>query len=344
MTAAVLVEQNTPLRIEEVEIPSLGVGQILVKMLHSGICGKQIDEITGKRGPDPYIPHMLGHEGTGIVTAIGPGITKVQEQDHVVLHWMKGSGIESAPPRFHIGNQIISAGWVTTFSQYTIVSENRVTKIDSNAPSQTSALLGCAVTTGLGIIFNDINLKPGQSVAVFGVGGIGINVLQGAKLINAYPIVAIDVHEHKLDMAREFGATHTFNHNDIKSDFYHVDLGLADGFDAVVDTTGVTQVFEYGYSITSKIGKTIMAGVQNHKEKTSIDAFALHFGKQIIGSHGGSTNPDVDIPRYSILNKIGLLDLEGQITHSYPLEHINDAIEIVRAGDAGRCMIDFTSP
>ena len=211
MTAAVLVEQNAPLRLEEVEIPTLGVGQILVKMLHSGICGKQIDEITGKRGPDPYIPHMLGHEGSGIVTAVGPGITKVQEQDHVVLHWMKGSGIESAPPRFHINNQIISAGWVTTFSEYTVVSENRVTKVDSDAPSQTSALLGCAVTTGLGIIFNDINLKPGQSVAVFGVGGIGVNVLQGAKLINAYPVVAIDIHEHKLDMAREFGATKTIH-------------------------------------------------------------------------------------------------------------------------------------
>ena len=129
MKAVVLVEQNAPLVVADVELPILDVGQVLVKMAYSGICGKQIEEINGKRGHDPYIPHLLGHEGAGTVADIGPGVRKVKSGDSVVLHWMKGSGIDSAPPRFNWNGKQVSAGWVTTFSEYTIASENRVTPI-----------------------------------------------------------------------------------------------------------------------------------------------------------------------------------------------------------------------
>src|SRR6266704_4310159 len=143
MKAAVLVRQDAALEIYELEMPKLDVGQVLVKVEHSGICGKQIDEITGRQGEDRYLPHLLGHEGGGQVVEIGPGVKKVKPGDRVVMHWVKGSGIDSPPPRFHYKGQVLSAGWVTTFSNYTIASENRLTPMPDGARSDVLALLGC---------------------------------------------------------------------------------------------------------------------------------------------------------------------------------------------------------
>ena len=175
MKAAILTGQNKSLEIDEVAIPELYAGQVLVKVEYSGICGKQLEEISGKRGEDHYIPHLLGHEGAGTVAEVGPGVRKVKSGDKVILHWIKGTGIDSAPPRFQRNGSTISAGWVTTFSEYTVVSENRVTPFTADIGFDVAALLGCAVTTGLGIVFNNAALMPGQSMAVFGVGGVGIN-------------------------------------------------------------------------------------------------------------------------------------------------------------------------
>ncbi len=326
MKAAILVEQNKPLVLGEFPIPDLAVGQVLVKVSYSGICGKQIDEIEGKQ-PDKFLPHLLGHEGSGIVVQIGAGVRKVKIGAHVVLHWMKGSGIDSEPPRFQWGDKIVSAGWVTTFSDYTIVSENRVTKIPDDIPLDVATLLGCAVTTGLGIVFNNANLKPGQSIIVFGAGGIGLNVMQGAGLVNAHPIVAIDIHTYKLEMAKQFGATDTVRMDSPRK---------VEGFDVAVDTTGIKAVREMAYNSAKKV---IFAGVPRADEKITIDSYPIHMGRQIIGSHGGSTNPDVDIPNYLGLYKLGLLKLHEQITHRFPLDRINDAIEIVKKGEAGKCLI-----
>lgn len=341
MKAAILVEQNRPLVVADVEIPKLDVGQVLVKVEYSGICGKQLEEISGRRGKDPFLPHLLGHEGAGIVMDIGPGVRKVKVGDHVVLHWMKGSGIDSAPPRFMWNGATVSAGWVTTFSEYTIASENRVTPIPPDLQLDVASLLGCAVTTGLGIVFNNADLKPGQSIAVFGVGGVGLNVVQGAALVNAYPIVAIDLHDHKLEWAATFGATHTVNATRSDPDAFLMKLSGGHGFDATVDTTGNTDVREMAYSATSNTGKTILAGVPHHEEKMTIDSFPLHFGRRIFGSHGGDTRPDVDIPRYIQLYKLGRLKLDELITHKFGLEHINEAIDLVRSGEAGRILLRF---
>ena len=149
MKAAILTEQNAPLVVADVEMPDLDVGQVLVQVAYSGICGKQLEEISGRRGPDDYLPHLLGHEGAGVVKDVGPGVKKVKTGDHVVLHWVKGPGIDSAPPRYNWNGTTVSAGWVTTLSQYTIASENRVTQIDDDVDLEVADLLGCAVTTGL---------------------------------------------------------------------------------------------------------------------------------------------------------------------------------------------------
>ena len=343
MKAAVLVRQNAPLDIYEVELPKLDIGQVLVKVDHSGICGKQIDEITGRQGEDRFLPHLLGHEGGGEVLEVGPGVKKVKPGDRVVMHWVKGSGIDSPPPRFNYKGEVLSAGWVTTFSSHTIASENRLTPVDREVPSDVRALLGCAVTTGLGIVFNNAKLLPGQSIAVIGVGGVGLNVVQGAELVNAYPIVAIDRNEAKLEFARRFGATHTINAEKIDVAEALKDLSRGNGFDAVVDTTGLNRLREIAYEATrAKSGVTVLCGVPFADDRLSIDSFPLHMGRRLIGSHGGDAAPDTDIPRYVELYKLGKLRLDELITNRFTLAEVNDAVATVQAGQAcGRCVIEM---
>ena len=204
-----------------------------------------------------------------------------------------------------------------------------------------AALLGCAVTTGLGIVFNNARMMPGQSVAVFGVGGVGVNVIQGAALVNAHPIVAVDVYDHKLEQAKAFGASHTLNAkgHDPLTDLLELTSGT--GMDVIVDTTGNSAIRQTAYQATSDQGLTVLAGVPHHQETVTIDSFPLHFGRRMIGSHGGDTRPDVDIPRYIRLFKLGKLKLKEQITHRFSLDDINQAIDVVRKGDAGRCVISL---
>lgn len=340
MKAAVLVRQNAPLEILDVDLPKLDVGQVLVAVDHSGICGKQIDEITGRQGKDPHIPHLLGHEGAGIVVDVGPGVRKVKAGDRVVLHWIKGKGIDSAAPRFKHKGKTLSAGWVTTFSEFTVASENRLTVVEDDLAGDVLSLLGCAVTTGLGIVFNNARLMPGQSIAVFGAGGIGLNVVQGAALVNAYPIVAVDVHPEKLAFARKFGATHIIDSRHAPAAEALKELSKGQGFDAVVDTTGINDVRVAAYDATGNKGVTVFAGVPFAGDRIAIDSFPLHFGRRLIGSHGGETVPEADIPRYIRLFRQGRLKLSELITHHYPLDDINAAVDTVRHGPTcGRCVV-----
>jgi S-(hydroxymethyl)glutathione dehydrogenase/alcohol dehydrogenase len=340
MKAAVLVKQNAPLEVYEVEVPKLDIGQVLVRVEYSGVCGKQIDEITGRQGQDRFIPHLLGHEGGGTVMEAGPGVKKVKRGDRVVMHWIKGTGIDSAPPRFSYKGKTLSAGWVTTFSENSIVSENRLTPVSGDAGFDVLALLGCAVTTGLGIVFNNVGLKPGQSIAVFGVGGVGLNVIQGADLVNAYPVVAIDKSAEKLEFAKKFGATHTVNVEGDDVGAMLTEISKGRGFDAAVDTTGVNAVRQAAYEATYNKGLTVFCGVPFAGDRISIDSFPLHFGRRIIGSHGGDTVPDVDIPRYLDLYRLGKLKLDQLISARFPLAEVNRAVELVRDGLAcGRCLL-----
>ncbi|HEX2549550.1 MAG TPA: alcohol dehydrogenase catalytic domain-containing protein, partial [Gammaproteobacteria bacterium] len=195
MKAAILTELKKPLTIAEIALPKeLSVGQVLVKIHFSGICGSQLGEIDGIKGEDKYLPHLLGHEASGTVLAVGPGVRHVKCDDVVVLHWRKGLGIESDTPKYGWGDAIVNAGWVTTLSEYAIVSENRLTTIPKDSDLEVAALFGCAVTTGFGIIENNAKVRIGESVVVFGAGGIGLNIIQAASLVSAYPIIAIDLH------------------------------------------------------------------------------------------------------------------------------------------------------
>jgi S-(hydroxymethyl)glutathione dehydrogenase/alcohol dehydrogenase len=340
--AAVLVNLRQPLQISEIELPeTLGVGQVLVKILFSGICGSQIGEIDGVKGEDRYLPHLLGHEGSGTVIAVGPGVKYVSPGDLVVLHWRKGLGIEAAPPVYHANGRQINAGWVTTFNEYAVVSENRCTAIPAKTDPEVAALFGCAVTTGFGVIENNARVRMGESVVVFGSGGVGLNIVQGAALSSAWPIIAVDRFDNRLELAKNLGATHIINSTKVDPETAIMDL-LGAGTDHFIDNTGKPEIIALGYRLTKADGTLTLVGVPPKGEDLTIYSLPLHFGKTIIGSHGGESIPDRDIPRYLKLFEMQRIELKGLISNVYPLHKINEAIMDMRSGKAsGRVLIGF---
>ena len=176
--AAVLAESRRPLIIDDIIFPDeLDVGQVLVKIFYTTICGAQINEIQAVKGPDKFLPHLLGHEASGTVIETGPGVSNVKSGDTVVLHWRPSRGIQSSTPSYKWRGQKLNAGWVTTFNQFAVVSENRLTVLPSSYDLKVAPLLGCAVTTALGVINNDAKVKIGEFIVVFGIGGVGLNVI-----------------------------------------------------------------------------------------------------------------------------------------------------------------------
>jgi len=343
MKAAILVEQRKPLVIDEIELPTaLDIGQVLVKIHYSGICGSQLGEIDGAKGPDAYLPHLLGHEASGTVIAIGSGVKHVKSDDLVVLHWRKGLGIEGAPPIYQWNGKRLNAGWIATFNEYAIVSENRVTAIPADSDLEVAALFGCAVTTGFGVVENNAQVRIGESVVVFGAGGVGLNIVQAASLVSAYPIIAVDLYEGRLALAKEMGATHLINANKVDAEKAILEIIQNEGLDCFIDNTGNPKMIELGYRITKSQGRVILVGVPRKGNDTTIYSLPLHFGKRISGSHGGEAVPNIDIPRYHQLFNLGRIKLKELITEIYSLEKINTAIARMKSGEAsGRCLIRF---
>src|SRR3989304_5158021 len=339
--AAVLTAQRAPLEVVELDLPEeLSFGQVLVKDHYSGICGSQINEIEGAKGPDKFLPHLLGHEGSGTVVAAGRGVKRVKPGDRVVMHWRQADGVQAEVPAYAWNGRKVNAGWVTTFNNYAIVSENRITPIPHDFDLRLPPVLGGAVSPAIGVVNNDAHVKIGQSVVVFGVGGVGLNIAQAAAMVSAHPIVGIDLVDGKLDRARGFGATHCINSakvGDLAAEIRKI-VGNA-GADVVVDTTGNARVIEQAYELTHADGKTILVGVPKRGDNISIYSLPLHFKKVLTGSHGGSAEPHVDIPRYIRLMQVGKLSLAGLVTHEFKLEQINEAIAGMRSAEAGRVLV-----
>ncbi len=340
--AAILAESRQPLVVDEIAMPeTLDAGQVLVRVLYTTICGAQINEIDALKGPDKFLPHLLGHEASAEVVEIGPGVTTVKPGDTVVLHWRPSNGIQSRTPAYSWRGQKLNAGWITTFNQYAVISENRMTPIPADFDLKTAPLLGCAVTTAAGVVNNDAHLKIGESVVIFGVGGVGLNIVQFAALAGGYPIVAVDLLDHKLEMARSRGATHTINSagmsGDQVSEAIRAIVGR-DGPDKILETTGVKSVIENAYELTHKDGGLVLVGVPH--EKVTINTLRVHFNMILTGSEGGSAKPQVDIPRIIRLVKGGKLSFDGIITNEFALDDINPAFDLVRSGKAGRVLIN----
>lgn len=341
MKAAILVQTNEPLIVANLKMPeSLSYGQVYVKIHYSGICGSQVNEIKGAKGSDKFLPHLLGHEGSGTVINIGPGVTTLKEGDHVVLHWRPSSGHQAEPPTYQWDEKLVNAGWVTTFNDEAIISENRLTVIPKHFDLRLAPLFGCAVTTGVGVVNNDAQLKIGQSIVIFGIGGLGLNIAQAAQMVSAYPIIGVDIVNSKIEMANSWGVTHSFNSTtvpNLKEEIFK--LVGSQGADVVVDTTGRPRVIELAYELTHPDGRTILVGVPRKGDNVNLYTLPLHFKKVLKGSHGGSSIPDIEIPRFIRLVEQGKMKLDGLFTHEYSLDQINEAIRMLCSGETGRVLI-----
>lgn len=345
MKAAVLSRLNEPLDVMSgIECAAPGRGQVLVKLAYSGVCHSQLMEVRGRRGPDAYLPHLLGHEGTGKVIEVGEGVSKVKTDDLVVLGWIKGSGLDGGGVRYRCAcmPQVINAGGITTFNEYALVSENRIVPLPAGVPLDVAVLFGCAVPTGAGIITNDLRPAPGSSIAVFGLGGIGMSALMATMLFDCVKVIAVDVSADKLSLARSFGATHTIDatQTDPVSEIRSMTGGL--GVDYAVEASGQVSVIEQAFaSVRRGGGVCVFASHPEHGKRILIDPYELICGKQIRGSWGGSSNPDRDIPMFAKLYLEGRLPLEKLITKRYPLEAINEALDDLEHHRVGRPLIEI---
>ena len=332
MKAVVLEELNQPLTLREVGLTELKFGQVLVKVLVSGLCGSQLREIKGHKGNEKFLPHLMGHEGCGIVENVGIGVTTVRPGDKVVMHCHLGSGIDSPFPSYTLDGKTISSRKVTTLSEFSIVSENRVTKIGLQTPSVLAAMLGCSLTTALGIVDNECELKFGESVAILGCGGVGLNLIQAARMKNASPIYGVDVNQSMFDLASQLGA------NCFVYDIQY----LPEKCDVIVDTTGIPDVISAAFERLKPGGRLILTGQPAPDRLVCLPNVVSMFdgsGKSIRAIKGGGTDPEKDIPRYIKLALKGLLDYETIHTHTFTLDEINEAFDLLSSGNAGKIMI-----
>ncbi len=342
MKAAVLTSINEPLEVTEVELTPLSEGQVLVKVLVTGICGAQLEEMLGHKGNAKFVPHLLGHEACGIVEEIGEGVTTVKKGDKVTMHWRKGDGIESDFPHYIYKGREIASGKVTTFSEYSIVSENRVTSVPKDTPNDLAALLGCALSTGIGVV-KAVNVKPGESVIIIGVGGMGLNLIRAARNAGAQSIIAVDIADKKL-LAENVGADFFIQTTITPLTEGIQSIAGAKNADVIISTVTDKKTTEEALPLLAPSGRYVLVGQPVPGESIEITN-ASHFhegeGKVLMGTQSGGFYPPTDIPLYLEMIQRGETSIEGIITKRITLEHINEAIDEVRAGKAGRIMIDF---
>ncbi len=338
--AAILVETGRPLVLDELDVPALRSGQVLVRILHSGVCHTQLLECRGHRGPDRWVPHCLGHEGSGVVLEAGPNVTKVAAGDRVILSWMRGSGIEAGGTVYAWNGRGVNAGPITTFSREAVLSENRLTKLPAGVDLRDAALLGCALPTGMGAVVNAAGVRAGQSVAVFGAGGVGLCAIAGAALSGAHPVIAIDLVPAKLALARELGATAAIDagkENPTEAVAKHVPGGV----DVAIEATGRPDVMAAALSVVrARGGSAVVVGNARHGERISLDPWQLNQGKRLLGTWGGDTDPDRDFPRYAALVASGRLSLSA-LRKSYRLEDVETALADLEAGRVARPILDM---
>jgi len=283
---------------------------------------------------------MLGHEAVAQVVTCGPGVKTVEEGQTVIAHWKKGGGINAEPAIYDSLMGKINAGQITTFAEYSVISENRLTSLPDGIALEEAPLLGCAFSTGFGTVVREACVQPGESAVVIGFGGVGISILKTLKLVSARPIVVVDISESKLELAKQLGADvviHSIpNKTDHLSELKHF---LPAGSDVVFEVTGHRRAIEDAYSLTSDSGRTVLIGVPDSKNPASFPTLPLHLGKSLMGSHGGSFQPAIDIPRIAGLVGSGALTLDDFPKTFFGLSEINEALDLLRKGTLGRVLI-----
>src|SRR5712692_243085 len=341
MQAAVLSELSKPLEVlSGLQWDAPRRGQVLVRLAYSGVCHSQLMEARGRRGPDPHLPHLLGHEGSGKVLEVGEGVTKVKPGDLVVLGWIKGRGMDGGGTRYRGRGREFSAGSVTTFNVCAVVSENRLVALPEGVPLDVAVLLGCAVPTGAGIVTNDLKPPKGSSIAVFGLGGIGMSALMATMLYECKLVIAVDVSADKLALARSLGAAHAIDASQTDPVTAIRQL-TGEGVDYAVEASGRARVIEQAFESVRRGGVCVFASHPAAGERIALDPYELICGKQIRGSWGGNSVPDDDIPKFAALYREGRLPLDKLLTGRYPLKRINEALDDLEAGRVERPLIEI---
>ncbi len=342
MKAALLTQINGPLAVDDITLGALAEGQVLVKILVTGICGFQLQELAGTKGNPNMVPRRFGHEACGIVEQTGPGVKKVKRGDKVVLHWRKGDGIESDFPVYSYKGKSMTSGKITTFSEYSICSENRMTPVADDIPDDVCALLGCGLSTALATFEHEADLHKGESVLVVGVGGLGACVIKAAKIMGAHPIVAIDVHD-KAEAARSLGADIFINTKEqLVADA--LTAHALKNFNVIIETSGNVRAIEDTIPHLAPSGRYIMVGQPKPGQDAVLKNVGHLFdgdGKMIRATQGGKFSPSTDIPRYIELYRSGSLNIEGIISNRATLDTINDAVKLMKGGSTQRIMIDI---
>lgn len=363
MRAAVLHEQRKPLVVEEVELADPQDGEVLVRMVASGVCHSCLHAADGSWA-NTKVPMVLGDEGAGVVEQIGPGVKTLVPGDHVILSWAPTCGrcrycvsgrpvlCERRPPsgcmydgttRMTLrGQTVYHYGTVASMGTMTVVPEDCAIPIRKDMPLDKAALIGCSVTTGLCSVLNVAQVQAGTSMAVFGTGGIGLNAIQGGPISSAYPVIAVDVNDAKLEYAREFGATHVVNatREDPVEAIRRLTggAGVTNAFVAVGDTRVVEQAFQ----ATEPGGTCVAIGLPASNTRISLDPGYLVGPMRVLrGSSYGGARTFVDFPRLVDLYLTGKLKLDELITRRYPLDEVNESFRALAAGEVARGLLVF---
>ena len=360
MLAAILMETPTEELVvaDDVTLRDLAPGDVKVKIAHSGVCHSDLSAMNGTIPQAP--PVVLGHEGAGVVTDIGDGVTHVAPGDHVIIAFSPPCGTcpyctgrgqpnlcidgffaMSANPQFRRGDTVVGAmTGCGTFAEETIVPGIAAVKIDDDIPLDVAALVGCGVTTGVGAALNTAGITPGSSVLVIGAGGVGVAAIQGARIAGAAVIVAVDLHEGKLDRAKAFGATHGVLPDDLPAALAEITAG--EGFDFTLECIGMPTTMRQAFDMTRRGGTSCIVGVGRMDETFALSAFEMFFSeKTLVGSMYGGADVRTDFNRFLRLYKAGRLDLEGMISRRIHIDEVNDAMACIGDADIIRQVIDF---
>ncbi|MDI2091165.1 S-(hydroxymethyl)glutathione dehydrogenase/class III alcohol dehydrogenase [Commensalibacter oyaizuii] len=366
--AAVAWKANQPLTVEEVDLMPPQKGEVLIRIVATGVCHTDAYTLSGA-DPEGIFPTILGHEGAGIVQAVGEGVTSVKVDDHVIplytpecgsckyclsgktnlcqaIRTTQGQGLmpDGTTRFFKNGQPIYHYMGTSTFSEYTVVPEIAVAKINKEAPLEKVCLLGCGITTGMGAVTNTANVQPGDNIAVFGLGGIGLSVIMGAKNAGANKIIAIDINPQKFELAKKLGATDCINPHDYQDPIQTVIINMTDGgVDYSFECIGNVKVMRSALECCHKgWGESVIIGVAGAGQEISTRPFQLVTGRVWRGSAFGGVKGRSQLP--GIVNDYlqGQFQLEDFITHELPLEDINKAFELMHEGKSIRTVIRYT--
>lgn len=364
MKAAVLYEPKTPFVIEDVELEEPGPGEVLIRVATSGVCHSDWHVVTG--ATEHPMPVVLGHEAAGVVEAVGDGVTRVELGDHVILNWAPDCGecfycLRGKPnlcetfvgplwagtmldgtTRLRIdGEMVYHFSGLATFAEKTVVPQETCIPVREDVPLKAASLVGCAVTTGVGATMNTVQIRPGDSVVVYGCGGVGLNIVQGAALCGAETIIAVDQVPAKTDIARNFGATHALIASD---DTIEAIQGLTGGrgADYTFEAIGIPAVQEVALEAVRPGGTLVLVGIAPMGSATNFPgAILARQEKNVVGSYYGTANTRRDFPLILDLYMAGKLKLDELISREYALDEINLAYEAMLSGEVARGVIVF---